>query len=34
MSYKKITLDLNKLANPTKATILSGFFKTGKGQYG
>jgi len=34
MTYQKITLDLNKLANPTKATILSGFFKTGKGQYG
>ncbi|HJN56903.1 MAG TPA: hypothetical protein QGI22_02985 [Candidatus Woesearchaeota archaeon] len=26
--------DLLKLKNPEKAKILSGFFKTGKGQYG
>lgn len=26
--------DLQRLANPKKAKILSGFFKTGKGQYG
>ena len=32
--YNQISFDLQKLANPTKATILSGFFKTGKGQYG
>ena len=34
MTYTKITSDLKNLTNPTKATILSGFFKTGKGQYG
>ena len=32
--YNQIRFDLQKLANPTKATILSGFFKTSKGQYG
>ena len=32
--YNQISFDLQKLANPTKATILSGFFKTSKGQYG
>lgn len=26
--------DLVKLRDPAKAAILSGFFKTGKGQYG
>jgi len=26
--------DLQKLANPEKAKLLSGFFRTGKGQYG
>ena len=30
----KIKKDFIKLKNPTKAKILSGFFKTGKGQYG
>src|SRR3989344_8720240 len=30
----EIKHDLQKLANPKKAKILSGFFKTGKGQYG
>jgi 3-methyladenine DNA glycosylase AlkD len=31
---KEITDELAKLADPQKAKILSGFFKTGKGQYG
>lgn len=31
---EKIIEDLDALANPSKAKILSGFFKTGKGQYG
>ena len=31
---EKIKKDFIKLKNPTKAKILSGFFKTGKGQYG
>jgi len=30
----QIKKDLQKCANPEKAKILSGFFKTGKGQYG
>ena len=30
----RIKKDFIKLKNPTKAKILSGFFKTGKGQYG
>ena len=30
----EIMADMQKLANPAKAQILSGFFKTGKGQYG
>jgi len=34
MSYSIITKDLHHLSNPEKARILSGFFKTGKGQYG
>ncbi|OIO18806.1 MAG: DNA alkylation repair protein [Candidatus Magasanikbacteria bacterium CG_4_10_14_0_8_um_filter_32_14] len=33
MSYQKITSDLKNLSNPVKAKVLSGFFKTGKGQY-
>ena len=31
---KEIERDFIKLKNPAKAKILSGFFKTGKGQYG
>ena len=31
---KKIREDIQRLRNPQKAKILSGFFKTGKGQYG
>lgn len=31
---KSLTAELNQNANPAKAKILSGFFKTGKGQYG
>lgn len=30
---KQLQLDLKKLSNPSKAEFLSGFFKTGKGQY-
>jgi len=30
----KVKKELQKLANPEKAKLLSGFFKTGKGQYG
>ncbi len=30
----KLKQDLEKLVNPKKAKILSGFFKTGKGEYG
>jgi 3-methyladenine DNA glycosylase AlkD len=33
-SLKEILTDFQKLKNPDKARILSGFFKTGKGQYG
>lgn len=33
-NLKKITEELQKLQDPEKARILSGFFKTGKGQYG
>lgn len=29
-----ITADLKRLRNPAKAKLLSGFFKTGKGEYG
>lgn len=31
---KRVKKELQKLANPEKAKILSGFFKTGKGEYG
>lgn len=34
MSFEKCTHELKKLKNPTKAKILAGFFKTGKGEYG
>ena len=33
-SLKEILTDFEKFKNPEKAKILSGFFKTGKGQYG
>jgi 3-methyladenine DNA glycosylase AlkD len=32
--FAEVEEDLKKLANPEKAQILSGFFKTGKGEYG
>jgi 3-methyladenine DNA glycosylase AlkD len=32
--YDSIIFDLKKLENKEKAKIMSGFFKTGKGQYG
>lgn len=32
--YTKIIKELKNIANPAKAKILSGFFKTSKGQYG
>ena len=34
MSLENLKSDLRKIANPEKAKILQGFFKTGKGQYG
>ncbi len=34
LMIEEIKKDFIKLENPTKAQILSGFFKTGKGQYG
>ncbi|MEI7451785.1 MAG: DNA alkylation repair protein [Candidatus Falkowbacteria bacterium] len=34
LSYKNLEADMMALANPTKAKLLSGFFKTGPGQYG
>lgn len=34
MTLLKLKQDLQALANPRKATILSRFFKTGKGEYG
>ncbi len=34
MLLEELRRDLNKLANPEKAKLLSGFFKTGKGEYG
>jgi 3-methyladenine DNA glycosylase AlkD len=33
-SLQQLKADLRSIANPEKAKILSGFFKTGKGQYG
>jgi 3-methyladenine DNA glycosylase AlkD len=32
--FHAIVKDMEKLANPEKAKLLSGFFKTGKGEYG
>ena len=32
--YNLIILDLKKLADKNKAIVMSGFFKTKKGQYG
>ncbi len=34
MHLEKIKKDLQSLANPEKARLLQGFFKTGKGEYG
>ncbi len=34
MPLNKLKSDLRKAANPSKAKILAGFFKTGKGEYG
>jgi len=34
MSLKELEVNLKKLANPSKATVLQRFFKTGKGEYG
>lgn len=34
MLLTNLRKDLHKLANPPKARILQGFFKTGKGEYG
>lgn len=34
MSIINLKKDLRKFSNPEKAKLLSGFFKTGKGQYG
>ena len=31
---QRLKADLRNIADPEKAKILSGFFKTGKGQYG
>jgi hypothetical protein len=33
-SYQSLTNELNKLANPQRAKVSAGFFKTGKGEYG
>lgn len=32
--HKKVKQDLDKLKDPERAKLLSGVFKTGKGQYG
>lgn len=32
--YKELVREIRSLKNPEKAKILSGFFKTGKGEYG
>ncbi|MFA5990709.1 MAG: DNA alkylation repair protein [Candidatus Doudnabacteria bacterium] len=34
MNLPKLKRDMKKLANPAKAKVLAGFFKTGPGQYG
>lgn len=34
MTFGNVVKDLNKFANRKKAKLLSGFFKTGKGEYG
>jgi 3-methyladenine DNA glycosylase AlkD len=34
MSLLELKKETQKLANPKKASLLSGFFKTGKGEYG
>ncbi len=34
MLYQDIIAEFKALENPTKARLLSGFFKTGPGQYG
>jgi len=34
MNYKSVVSELEKLKNPSKAKILSRFFKTNKGEYG
>jgi len=34
MSINQLKKDLNKAANPEKAKLLQGFFKTGPGEYG
>lgn len=34
MSLEKFKAEYKKLANPTQAKVLQGFFKTGPGQYG
>jgi 3-methyladenine DNA glycosylase AlkD len=34
MTLKKLLEDFKKQSNPSKAKLLSGFFKTGNGQYG
>ena len=33
-SLKGLKIEMQNLADPKKAEILQGFFKTGKGQYG
>ena len=32
-SLKELKIEMQNLADPKKAEILQGFFKTGKGQY-